>query len=702
MSDILNSWESKSPTPQAHSGGETAIDTTTWILFGLVLAIAAWLRLYGLGVPALERNHDEDITAAAVLGILAHDYPLLPGGMIYIRSLPLLYLMAELVGLFGFNEFNLRLPSALFGILLVPMVFWIGRRYFGVIVALVAAALISLSIWEIDVSRTARMYSPFAFLFIASVFGICRGYVDGSRLWRWVSLPSSLLTVTMHSLGFTLGAVFAIAALIPGLPRSQKSMAVASTAITAVWFLQWDSWQSMLFNRPFALNQPVTETVPQNSLVDMILGRLYLPENFLFLSEDFVIWGVIVTAAIIIAAGIGLVRGNPELLKARQIIPLAICIGFGLVHQFLMAGLFYGVFVLLKGHGMQAAFRRDSLTVLGILSILFAIWFSLGVTLGGSDGSLSVYETLRALLDYPRAIVFRHFFVSRPILTILGAIGILAALHSASRQRALTPQAFLAIALISTLVLHGVFDSQFRPRYNYNVDPIFLIFVALGGFVAVRTILARLRVHKAENLFRAPSAAAILVFTFVMVIAAPDIRAMSIPRYLNFDSQQKAAWADKFRIHRLMWPADRKSPAIYVSENRAADDEIMTMDWITTYVYAGGVDYWLQGPGHFESYSYETAAGNKEIYLGATVIPDASSLEGLLSEPCRGDIWIISSGWIMTQQPQKLNDGILRVLADLEQQKVYTGSDGLSAVYRVPSRAPCPGRQDLPVEGVPD
>ena len=83
-------------------------DRSLWIL-GAIVVVAAVLRLWRLG--ALGIVSDEDLSILAVDGILAHGYPLLPSGMIYLRLGWFGYLIAASAAAFGHEEFWLRLPA---------------------------------------------------------------------------------------------------------------------------------------------------------------------------------------------------------------------------------------------------------------------------------------------------------------------------------------------------------------------------------------------------------------------------------------------------------------------------------------------------------------------------------------------------------------------------------------------------------------
>lgn len=69
---------------------------------------------------------------------------------------------------------GLRLPSAIVGILSIPLIFAVGRRLFDERVGLVAAALLALSPFAVHASREARFYSLLLFLSLLATFAFLR------------------------------------------------------------------------------------------------------------------------------------------------------------------------------------------------------------------------------------------------------------------------------------------------------------------------------------------------------------------------------------------------------------------------------------------------------------------------------------------------------------------------------------------------
>src|SRR5438309_10250646 len=96
-------------------------DTRRYLLYAFVailLLAMGWglfVRFDGLGSRPME--DDEYFSIRAVQYILEKGVPEYPTGGYYIRGLPLQYIQAASVLLFGDNEFAHRLPAALFGVL---------------------------------------------------------------------------------------------------------------------------------------------------------------------------------------------------------------------------------------------------------------------------------------------------------------------------------------------------------------------------------------------------------------------------------------------------------------------------------------------------------------------------------------------------------------------------------------------------------
>ncbi len=144
-----------------------------FILFVIVLG-GFYVRINGLATLGL--GFDEPIHIYAAKSILETGEPILPSGEEYSRALPFTYAVAISFNLFGINEVSARLPSVIFGVLSIILIFFIGKRFFGTTVGLVSALLLAFIPFEIVWSRASRMYSMYQFFFLLGFFAFYRGF----------------------------------------------------------------------------------------------------------------------------------------------------------------------------------------------------------------------------------------------------------------------------------------------------------------------------------------------------------------------------------------------------------------------------------------------------------------------------------------------------------------------------------------------
>lgn len=141
-------------------------------LFGIavVTLLGAVLRLYKLGTPALWFDEALSIHYAHVpVGELLHQL-----GRTDVNT-PFYYLLLKAwTVLGGDSEFWLRLPSALAGILCIPVVHAMGRRLGGSGVGLLAALFLATSSIHIRYSQEARPYALMVLAAGIALWGLTR------------------------------------------------------------------------------------------------------------------------------------------------------------------------------------------------------------------------------------------------------------------------------------------------------------------------------------------------------------------------------------------------------------------------------------------------------------------------------------------------------------------------------------------------
>ena len=165
------------------------------LLLIAIVALAAVLRLYKLGsVPPslywdevslgynaysiLTTGHDEHGKSTPLTNFAAFgDYK--PPGYIY-AAVPA-------IALFGLNEFAVRFPSALFGILTVVLTYLMARKLFeNEIIAILASFFLAISPWHIQFSRGAFEANLGLFFSTLGIYTFLKFAKDGSK-WLFLS-----------------------------------------------------------------------------------------------------------------------------------------------------------------------------------------------------------------------------------------------------------------------------------------------------------------------------------------------------------------------------------------------------------------------------------------------------------------------------------------------------------------------------------
>jgi mannosyltransferase len=130
----------------------------------------------------------------------------------------------------GESIFALRYAGVLAGILAIPLIYVLGTAAYGKQVGLTAAFLLAISPFHVWQSQVMRNYSLLLTLNLASVYGLFRYALSGSRSadWRWLVLwaVAGLLGIYTHYFGFFVFA-FGFLALAILILRRQGIKALA-------------------------------------------------------------------------------------------------------------------------------------------------------------------------------------------------------------------------------------------------------------------------------------------------------------------------------------------------------------------------------------------------------------------------------------------------------------------------------------------
>ncbi|MEJ0012506.1 MAG: glycosyltransferase family 39 protein [Bauldia sp.] len=201
---------------RAEARGWLVTDRGSSIALAVILVVAAYVRLHGLGDDSLWRDEASSWGEAQgsffdILAATAGDnYPPLHN-----------LILAASMRLFGQGEWALRISSAVFGAANVLALYWVGTIVGGRITGLIAASLLALSPFHIWYSQEARNYALLSLN--ATLFA-------GTSLWL----------MRKATLGRVIAAFAAAVLLLYTHPYGAFAWLCVSAAVLVVLFLRPD------------------------------------------------------------------------------------------------------------------------------------------------------------------------------------------------------------------------------------------------------------------------------------------------------------------------------------------------------------------------------------------------------------------------------------------------------------------------------
>lgn len=164
------------------------------LILACVILLATFLRLYNLGAGSLWLDESFTLEDASVPFLRIVD----PSEGLNSEHMPLYFWIMHLVLLVGDSETWIRIPSALFGILTVPVLYGVVKDLFDSDSALGASVLLATSPFHIHYSQEARMYPLLTFLSLLSLLAMLRMLNGkGNRYWL-LFVGSTIMNLYTH------------------------------------------------------------------------------------------------------------------------------------------------------------------------------------------------------------------------------------------------------------------------------------------------------------------------------------------------------------------------------------------------------------------------------------------------------------------------------------------------------------------------
>ena len=228
------------------------------VLFVAILILGIFLRIYQLDTESLWADEvfslhhaQEDLGSMISLVSTTEAAP------------PLSYIFLHYwTYFFGNSEFAARFPSMIWGVWSILILFKIVNLFFDQRTALLASALMSISMLQVLFSQEARMYSLFTFFSLLSAYFFFRIYLKKSKNYFWYGLFTLLAGYTNY-LAFFLPLFYSFYLL---WRKVEKSFYPHWWRINLwLFFLAWPILP-VLYKQFSAINNGLAETLAEKGI----------------------------------------------------------------------------------------------------------------------------------------------------------------------------------------------------------------------------------------------------------------------------------------------------------------------------------------------------------------------------------------------------------------------------------------------------
>lgn len=277
----------------------------------LLMAIGAILRFYNLGHFSFWADELKSITDANHLKNVKAFFT--PSGNAHPK---LYYLILRFWMKLGDGEFFLRVISVLFGLLVIPSAYFLGKEIYNTRVGLLAAFAVAVSPLHLLYDRELRMYSLFTFLSTTSLYFFLQS-LRGNKRYSWVmyTLVTTLNLYTHYHSFLLIFAQWVYVLLKLKEYRGLVPRLITANAVSGIFFLPWFV-NGMLYHMhnlsPWTRS---TDVFPVKSLT-YVLKPLYIIYG-LTMGQTLLPWKAAGIAGILIVAAVGLI-GLVKFSKGRE------------------------------------------------------------------------------------------------------------------------------------------------------------------------------------------------------------------------------------------------------------------------------------------------------------------------------------------------------------------------------------------------
>lgn len=593
-----------------------------WVVAAAALLAGLYGRFKGLGAAPL--GVDEFYVSRSVDNILRTGLPEFLCGGYYNRG-PLYQYLVSAIRMLGLSaEAAPRLLSASFSVAALPAIYLLGRRVHSKTVGLLAMIVLSLSVWEIEMARFARMYAPFQAVFVWYLLFFLNYMRDADRRSLIAMIALSLLGVLIWEGGALLGIVN----LLPPLLRHREGrlrredyfyIGAMLTLFVVFYMLAVLDLRTYADTPAYADWYRLAPTDPGTDAMRAL--DIQLPSSSFWIA----------LAALPVAAWLASLRWIWSL-RSRWLAACGLLVAAtaALAHQLLIS---VAVLVLLLLAGLvnwRELIERPARLYLASLALSALYWLSVGF---GTDAwiadathpSLAELSQIVALklFGFPNVIdeIVRPWGRTLPLWSVC-LFGALAGLVFVAIRRATSARTAIAILLIITVVLLLAVGAsgtgRQETRYTFFLYPVLVIL----AIAAVAMLLNELSTH-------ARIAACLLsAITLSCFAAGGDFRPRHVAAIdsdaVNYRVGLPAALVSHYYPHN-----DVRGAAAWLKQNVSAEDRVLAgIPSLAQYYDRIDFAFLIDDDPRYEAFSCQ--AGTLDRWTHKPLLYSARALDDLL------------------------------------------------------------------------
>lgn len=217
------------------------------LIVAVVLSLICFLRFWH--APNYPYYEDEAISIKAAQGIVNNGIPISYDEKLYPRNALHHYLLSVPLNFFGLNPYSARSVSIIFSVLVLIIVYRIGKDIHSEYVGIISILLLGFLGYENQYAISARFYASFQFFFILTLYLFYKSFVEGIPRFKIWAIVSFICTIFTHELAVELVPILLFFLLITkGMQWLRDKIAIAGILLVAIaiYFIHFYDFSNQL------------------------------------------------------------------------------------------------------------------------------------------------------------------------------------------------------------------------------------------------------------------------------------------------------------------------------------------------------------------------------------------------------------------------------------------------------------------------